>query len=96
MVSSSTDGNSAIVNAEITNTDMSNIMAEFIQEAFSLIFSGLSKDQLEDKYIEIFTELMNRPDNKTVTNIVEIQLEKNEDSWKINVSDELADAILEE
>lgn len=91
--SSSINGNSATVNAEIINTDMSKIIADFIHQAFAFIFSGLTEEQLDKKYLEIFTDLMNRNDNKTVTNTVEIQLSKTEDSWKINVSDELADAI---
>lgn len=93
IISSTVDGDSAAVKAEITNTDMSGIIADFIPEAFSLVFSGLSEEQLNNKYMEIFTALIDRPDNKTVTKTVEIKLSKHDSSWKINVDDELADAI---
>lgn len=94
IVSSTIDGDSAIVETEITNIDMSNVMADFIPEVFGLAFSGLSEDELNVKYMDIFTNLMNRKDNKTVTNTVKIQLSKADGSWNIDMSDELADAIL--
>jgi hypothetical protein len=93
VISSSTDANSATVKVEITNTDMSKIIADFFPEMFGLAFSGLSKEQLDDKYLEIFTNLMNRPDNKIITKTVEIKLTKNDKSWEVGMSDELADAI---
>ncbi|QIB68562.1 DUF5105 domain-containing protein [Aminipila butyrica] len=93
IVSSEVDEDSAIVKTEITNTDMSKIMADFFPQLFGLAFSGLSEDQLGDKTMEIFTNLMNRTDNKTVTNTVDIKLSKDENSWKIDANDELTDAI---
>lgn len=94
VISTNIDGESAIVETEITNIDMSNIIADFIPELFRAALSGLSEEQLNDKYLELFTNLINRPDNKTVTNTVKIRLSKDDTNWKIDMSDELADAIL--
>ncbi|MHC1724213.1 MAG: DUF5105 domain-containing protein [Aminipila sp.] len=94
VISSNIDGESAIVETEITNVDMSKIMADFISEMFGGAFSGVSEEQVNDKCLELFTNLINKPDNKMVTNTVKIKLLKDDTNWKIDMSDELADAIL--
>jgi hypothetical protein len=93
IISSSEDGDSATVKAEITNINMSVILADFISEAFTLAFSGLDEKTMDTQMNNKFTELLNREDNKTVTKTVEIKLAKKGDSWKISISDELTDAI---
>jgi len=93
IISSSEEGDTATVKAEITNIDMKLIMADFISEAFALAFSGLDEATMDAQMKSKFTELIDREDNKTVTKTVDIKLTKSEDSWKIDISDETADAI---
>ncbi|HML38601.1 MAG TPA: DUF4878 domain-containing protein [Bacillota bacterium] len=93
IISSSQDGDSATVKAEITNIDMKTIMADFISEAFALAFSGLDEETMDLQMKNKFDELVDRPDNKTVTKTVDIKLTKSESSWKIDMSNETTDAI---
>ena len=93
IISSSEDGDSATVTAEITNIDMKSILADFVSEAFALAFSGLDEETMDKQMDHKFTELLNRNDNETVTSTVDIKLTKAENSWKVDMSDELADAI---
>ena len=93
IISSSVDGDSATVKAEITNIDMKTVLANFISEAFALAFSGLDEETMDKQMNDKFTELLNSKDNKTVMKEVEIKLAKKEEGWKIDMSDDLADAI---
>ena len=93
IISSSQDGDSATVKAEITNIDMKTIMADFISEAFALAFSGLDEETMDLQMKNKFDELIDRPDNKTVTKAVDIKLTKGGNSWKIDMSNETTDAI---
>lgn len=94
ILSSSEEGDTATVRTEITNIDMSKVMADFISQLVTLAFSGLSEEQLDEKCIEIYTDLINQENNKTVTNTVDIKLSKHEGKWTINWSDDLADAFM--
>ncbi|QHI72924.1 DUF5105 domain-containing protein [Aminipila terrae] len=93
ILSSSEDGDKATVKAEITNIDMKPIMDKMFSDAIALAFSGLSDEQLEQKFNKNFEKLINNKDNKTITNTVTITLNKKDNHWKIDVSDELANAI---
>lgn len=93
IISSTEKGDTAIVTAEITNVDMKTIMASFISEAFALAFSGMDEEQMAEEMSNKFTELINREDNETVTKTVDLNLTKDGDSWKIDMSDEAGDAI---
>jgi hypothetical protein len=93
VISSTENGDEATVQAEITNTDMSKIMSEFISEAFSLAFSGLSEEQMNAEMTNKFNELLNRDGNETVTKTVDIELTKAGSRWKIKISDDFADAV---
>lgn len=93
IVSSSKDGDSATVKAEITNVDMKSVLANFISQAFILAFSGLDEATMDQQMNDKFKELINSEDNKTVTETVDINLVKKEDGWKIDMSDDLEDSI---
>lgn len=94
IISSTENVETATVTTEITNVDMSNILADYMQQAFALAFSGLDEKQLSKKSMEIFAELLNNKDNKTVTTIVDIQLVKKEEGWKVDLSKDLINAIM--
>ena len=93
IISSSQEGDEATVQAEITNIDMKTIMGDFVSEALVLAFSGLDEETMEAQMKDKFSDLINREDNQTLTKTVEIKLAKSGSSWKIDMSDETADAI---
>ncbi|WP_051280871.1 LptM family lipoprotein [Anaerovorax odorimutans] len=93
IISSEVDGEKANVKTKITNTDMAKIFADFIPQLFTLAFSGLNEEEMNEKTIEIFVNLMNQKENETVTKTVDINLEMKDGTWKIDLNDELTDAI---
>lgn len=93
VLESSEDGNTATVKAEITNLDMGNVMTDFVSQLLPLAFSGLSKEQMNEKSEEVFVSLISK-ESKTVTKTVELNLSKKDDNWKIESSDEFSDAVL--
>lgn len=92
VLESSEDGNTATVKTEITNLDMGNVMTDFISQLLPLAFSGLSKEQMDEKSEEIFVSLISK-ESKTVTKTVELKLSKKDGDWKIENSDEFSDAV---
>ncbi|WP_426350168.1 DUF5105 domain-containing protein [Alloiococcus sp. CFN-8] len=84
---------SAVVQAEITNIDMSEVLGEVFLQMFTLAFSGLEEEEMNEKAMEAFTESMSQEERSLVTNTVDIELTKEEDKWKINITDELLDGI---
>lgn len=88
------DGDKAVVTADITAVDMKLLMGEYMQDMLGLAFSGISEDEMEIKAEEMMVDLFSREDNATITTTVDFQLKKADDSWKIQLSDELLDAIL--
>ncbi|WP_019850598.1 hypothetical protein [Desulfitobacterium sp. PCE1] len=92
ILESSEEEKTAVVKTEITNLDMSNVMAGFISQLLPLAFSGLDEKQLDEKSFEIFTNLVSS-ETKTVTKTVGINLSKGEEGWKIVGDDVLADAL---
>ena len=92
----------ATVTVEFTNADMTAIMSEFIQQAFSdaLNYAFLPEDQqpseeeMDQKYLDILTGLLAREDNKMVTNTVDISLKLTDDQWTIESDDKVLDAML--
>ncbi len=93
ILESSQEEDTAIVKAEITNKDMGSVMSGFISQAFALAFSGLNEGQLNEQYMEVFSKLI-KEETQTVTNEVDIKLSKSDGKWKIDLSDELLDALM--
>jgi len=93
IISSSVDGDSAIVETEITNINIGNIFGELIGEVMMLVFAGI--EITDEDMDQLLVELLERPYNETVTNTVNISLTKDDDvgGWIINTNDELEDAI---
>lgn len=92
--SSSVNGDEATVKTEITNTDMSLVLKNMIAQALPLAFSDISDEEMKDKTEQIFVDLLNSKDNKTVTNTVDIKLVKKDGQWKINFDEKFGDALL--
>jgi putative cell wall-binding protein len=102
IVSSSINGDTATVKAEITNTDMGLIFEEYMDEVIQLAIENallpedqqLTDEEIEMQVAQILLDLMEREDNQTVTTTVDINLTRNNASWKITMDEKLQDAIL--
>ena len=98
IISSSVDGDSATVEAEITNINMGVILGEFLEQAMGLAmgsaFAG-AEPPSDEEIEQLLHDLLKRPDNEMVTTTVTINLTKNDyvDGWIINSDDAFEDAV---
>ncbi|MGM9972674.1 MAG: DUF5105 domain-containing protein [Clostridiaceae bacterium] len=93
ILSSEEEKASAVVKAEITNIDMSEVLGEVFLQMFALAFSGIDEEEMNKKVLETLTESMSQEGRTLATNTVDIELVKEKDNWKINVTDTLLDGI---
>lgn len=84
----------AVLEAEITNTDMNLILRELNEQMFVFSFSERSSDEINKKTEEILLTLLDKEGNQTVTNTVEIQMFKEDEQWKISMNETLAKALI--
>lgn len=100
ILSSEVNGDIATVKTQLTNIDMPAVLAEFLQQgmsfAFENAFSGnpLSDEELEKKTEQMFIDILSKDGNATTTTTVDIDLSKTGDNWKINLDEQLQNAIL--
>ena len=95
------DDTTVKVKTEITVTDMKPVLGEFftnaMQYAFSAAFSNPqpTEEETNKKMEEMFIESASKEDLATVTNEVDITVEKTENNeWKVKSDDTFADALL--
>lgn len=93
ILSSEENDGTATVKVSITNMDMSAVMSDAITQMFSLIFSDITEEEMDEKTTEIFLSAMENNKDTTVTKEIDISLTKGEDIWLITPSDDLVDAI---
>lgn len=100
IVSSSIEDDTAIVETEITNIDLTTIIIEYIQQAMTVAFEyafagddAPSDAEMEEQMEILFIEMLQDEDSKTVTTTVDIHLTKNADSWKLTIDETLQDAL---
>ena len=87
-------GGTATVSVDFTNTDMSLVMAEYMENVMSdiLTYAFLPADQqpsdeeMEQLYMDKLTEAMSADDNESITNSVDITLSLIDDQWQIDTS----------
>lgn len=102
IVSSDEKENEAVVKAEITNVDMEKVMGEVIKNAFAEAFSQAftsSEEQQGDEgseqiINEYFNEAIEKNKDTKVINTVDIKLTKVDGQWKINMDDDLQNALM--
>ncbi len=87
------DEASAVVQAEITNIDMSEVLGEVFIQMFALAFSGVDEEEMNKKALEAFTDSISQEERSLVSNTVYIELIKEEGEWEINVTDTLLDGV---
>lgn len=98
---SNVENDKATVSVAITNTDMREIVAQFlqrsIQDAFQYAFlpedQHPSAEEMDAMYMQHFQDLMDKEDNPTITTNIDIHLTKAGNSWVINGDTLLLDAI---
>jgi len=100
ILSSDIDGENATVKTEITNIDAMKALQKYLEEAFTEALSSafqqneLTDEELEKKSEEKYIEILKRDDIGMATTTVDIKLTENGDSWKLNLDEELQNAIL--
>ena len=93
ITSSEETEDSATVQADITNIDMSAVMQTYIGKAFALAFSGDGTELTEEDASKMLMESIAENKENLVTTPVTIQLKKVEGNWKIDMDDSLQAAI---
>lgn len=100
ILSSNIEGDKATVKADITNTDMRPIFREYLRQAFSIAISEsflegseMSDEEAQEEMEQIFIDLLEDGDNKTITSTVEVNLSKLGNSWKTDADDKFLDAV---
>jgi hypothetical protein len=92
------DGDTATVKAKITNINMTIIMGEYITQALALAFSQIGQTdvdeaEMEKQMEELLVDLLSKDDIAMLTTEVDIKLNKIDKDWKIDLNDELINAL---
>ena len=81
-------GDKATVDVEITTYELGSVMKEFmseyITEAFGLIFSNVSDEEMEAMANKIFMEKLDAATEKTYKDSTVINLKKVDGEWKVS------------
>ncbi len=98
IISSSIDDDEAIVETKITNINMSIVMEEYITQAFILAMSSIGEEEVDEDAMqkemeELFTELLSEENVEMITIDVDIKLNDVDGNWKIDLNDELINAL---
>ena len=93
------DGETAVVNADITTLDMQQIFMDYMSQSLSLIYStgqeqNQDNAQLQAQLAKIFTDILKKQDTKTVTKNVDIHMAKSQSNWTITLDENFQDAVL--
>lgn len=93
IISTNVNGDTATVKANIKNINMATVISDYISQAFEYAFSGLSEDELDEKFLDILSTSMDKNKDNLLEKEVDIQLTKGENGWIITMNDDLSDAI---
>ena len=93
IVSTEESADTATVKVNIKAIDMSLVMSDYISQAFTLAFSGIAEDELQQKMLEVFSTALENNKENLIEREVDVALTKGENGWVITMSNELADAI---
>jgi putative cell wall-binding protein len=102
ILSSSVSGETAKARVEITTTDMGAVFQEYMEQTIQLAIENalkpedqqLSEEELGKQAEQILIGILQKNDNQLITTTVDISLTKNNNSWKITMDKDLADALL--
>jgi|SRR5690554_4070276 len=98
IISSNIDDENAVVETKITNIDMNIVMEEYISQAFILAMSNIGEEEVDEKEMqkemeELFIELLSDEDVEMTTIDVDITLNDVDGQWKIDLNNQLINAI---
>lgn len=85
-------GNSAIVEVEITNKNFKTIISNYVQQVFKMAFSGQQVNT--DEISKYLVDELKKEDAEKTTSTQTLNLTKEKDKWKVNVDENLKNAIL--
>lgn len=96
-----TDNKNVVINADVKNVDMKSIISNSISELFSLAFSNalaseedqMSDEEMQNKMMELIINGINAEDTAVVSKNIDIKVVKTDDGWKVNVDENVADAV---
>lgn len=98
IISSSTDGDTAIVKTEIINFDMKVLMQQYTTNIIEMAKENAEKEMTEeeeDKMIDdALIELLSKKDNKKITKTIDIKLKKEDGNWIMQDDEMFYDALL--
>lgn len=100
ITSSVEDGDTAVVSAEITNIDMNNVFTLYIQEAMGIAMSqafseeAQSEEDMKTQMNQLLVKIIDENKDTTVTNNVDISLTKVDKQWKVEIDEELQNALM--
>ncbi len=90
----------AVVTVEISNKDLKTIFAMYATKAYEIALSKLNGNSntteldMETEMLEYFKTLFDSQEVQTVTNTVDVKLNKVDKEWKVVVDEALTDAML--
>lgn len=94
------DENTAKVKTKVTSIDMAAVMKEYISQGIqyslsAVMGSGVATDEENQEYMKnLFMECLTKEGIGTVTNEVDITVEKQDGRWKVNADNTFNDAVL--
>ncbi len=87
-----------LVKTEITAINIKPLLSSYIEESLKAALSeGFNTNKSEEEIIQIaeqkFTEILNRDNLETITNTVDIRVIKDNNVWKVQADEILANAL---
>ena len=90
-----TAGTESAVETEITNVDMLPIMEKYFQAVSEYEFDEeTSEEEMRETFENLIVELLSEDDLDTMTTVLNVQVVKVEDEWKISLDEGLMNALL--
>lgn len=101
IISVDENGETSVVKAEITNIDMERVIKEMFGNMLTLAMGEAFKDdslkltdeEMEQKTYEYFDNAIEKHKDEKVTNSVDIKLNKINGQWKIDIDENMKNAI---
>jgi hypothetical protein len=98
IINVNTNDKVATVETKITNINMAVIMKDFITQALILAFEQIGETEVDEEEMQkqmedLLIELLSKEDNEMITTEVDIELNEVDGEWKIDLNDELINAL---
>ncbi|MBQ7098035.1 MAG: hypothetical protein IJN96_08140 [Clostridia bacterium] len=88
------DNDEAVLAAKLTTIDLTAVLEQCTKIVMDEYANGtLLDEELESRTDEVFREEIAKSDLPKITNEIDITVKRFEDGWKVEMSDELRDAV---